>query len=345
MQKESVKIAVVGATGNVGRSMLGILSERGFQAKQVFAVASEKSAGRKVSFGDDATLEVSAIDNFDFSKIDVALFSPGSKVSAVYAPKAASAGCVVIDNTSYFRTDPEIPLIIPEVNPEDIAMHANKNIIANPNCAVAPIALALKPLHEENAVVRVVVSTYQSVSGAGKSAMDELDQQTRSLFTGTPKPAEVLPRPIAYNIIPQIDVITNSGYTGEELKMNLELKKILDPEIELSATCVRVPVFVGHCSCVHVEFENKFSTSDALKIWQKTKGLKVTDAEDHMDYATPLDAAGEDDVLVSRLRQDMSLPNGLVFWTASDNLRKGAALNAVQILELLIDYKQKLKAA
>jgi aspartate-semialdehyde dehydrogenase len=345
MQKENIKIAVVGATGNVGRAMLNILCERGFMASQVTAVASEKSVGRKVSFGDDATLAVQALDNFDFSKVDVALFSPGSKVSAIYAPKAADAGCIVIDNTSYFRNDPEIPLIIPEVNPEAISLHANKNIIANPNCAIAPIALALKPLHDVNAVVRVVVSTYQSVSGAGKGAMDELDQQTRSLFTGTPKPAEKLSRPIAYNIIPQIDVITNSGYTGEELKMNLELKKILDPEIQFSATCVRVPVFVGHCSCVHVEFEDKFLASDALKIWQNTNGLRVTDCDDPMDYATPLDAAGQDDVLISRLRQDMSLPNGLVFWTASDNLRKGAALNAVQILELLIDYKQKLKAA
>lgn len=338
-----MKIAVVGATGNVGRAMLNILCERGFMAAQVIAIASAQSKGKKVSFGEDATLEVQALDDFDFSKVDVALFSPGSKVSAIYAPKAAESGCVVIDNTSYFRGDSEIPLIIPEVNPETISLHANKNIIANPNCAIIPIAMALKPLNDINQVVRVVVSTYQSVSGAGKAAMDELDQQTRSLFTGTPKPAEKLSRPIAYNIIPQIDVITSSGYTGEEIKMNLELKKILDPEIQFSATCVRVPVFVGHCACVHVEFEDKFISSDVLKIWNKTPGLRVTDGDDPMDYATPLDATGQDEVLISRLRQDMSLSNGLVFWTASDNLRKGAALNAVQILELLVDYKQKLK--
>lgn len=345
MDRSALKIAVVGATGNVGRMMLNILAERGFNASQVRAIASTKSAGKKVSFGDDDILIVEELNNFDFSDVDVGLFSPGGKISAEYAPKATAAGCIVIDNTSYFRDDEEIPLIIPEVNAKDIAAYKNKNIIANPNCAIAPIAVALKPLHDRNSVKRVIVSTYQSVSGAGKAAMEELDQQTRSLFTGTPTPAETLPRPIAYNLIPHIGTFMESGYTGEEAKMCEEIKKILDPEIEFSATCVRVPVFIGHCSSVHVEFENPFFVSEALEILQDSPGLQVLDADDPMDYATPLDAAGQDDVLISRLRQDTSHPNGLVFWTASDNLRKGAALNAVQILELLINYQKTQKAA
>jgi aspartate-semialdehyde dehydrogenase len=345
MDKSKLKIAVVGATGNVGRMMLNILAERRFSASQVKAIASSSSLGKKISFGEDDVLTVDSLSNFDFSTVDAALFSPGGKVSAEYAPKAAALGCIVIDNTSYFRDDPKIPLIIPEVNPEDIRDYKNKNIIANPNCAIAPIALALKPLHDEIAIKRVVVSTYQSVSGAGKAAMKELDQQTRSLFTGTPAPAENLPRPIAYNLIPHIGTFLESGYTDEESKMRAELKKILDSTIELSATCVRVPVFVGHCSSVHVEFEEPFFVSEALKILKKAPGIQVMDADDPMDYATPLDAAGQDDVFVSRLRQDTSHPNGLVFWTASDNLRKGAALNAVQILELLFEYQSKQKAA
>lgn len=345
MDKSTLKIVVVGATGNVGRVMLNILQERGFKASNIRAVASENSKGKKVSFGEDDTLIVESLQDFDFSTVDVGLFSPGSKISQEYATKAAQQGCVVIDNTSYFRNDPTIPLIIPEVNPEHIAGYKAKNIIANPNCAIAPIAVALKPLHDENPVKRVIVSTYQSVSGAGKAAMEELDQQTRSLFTGTPKPSEKLPRPIAYNLIPQIDDFLESGYTGEENKMRDELKKILDPKIELSATCVRVPVFVGHCSSVHVEFEKPFLVADALEILQNAAGIEVVDAEDPLDYATPLDAAGQDSIFVSRLRQDASHRNGLVFWTASDNLRKGAALNAVQILELWLDYQAKQKAA
>ncbi len=339
LDKSTLKIAVVGATGNVGRMMLNILAERGFNASQVRAIASVNSTGKKVSFGDDGILVVEDLSNFDFSTVDVGLFSPGGKVSAEYAPRAAAAGCVVIDNTSYFRTDPTIPLIIPEVNAKDISKYKNKNIIANPNCAIAPIAVALKPLHDKNPVKRVVVSTYQSVSGAGQAAMEELDQQTRSLFTGTPKPAEKLPRPIAYNLIPHIGTFEDSGYTCEEAKMRDELKKLLGAAIELSSTCVRVPVFIGHCSSVHVEFEKPFLVSKALEILQSSPGVQVLDADDPMDYATPLDAAGQDDVFISRLRQDASHPNGLVFWTASDNLRKGAALNAVQILELLIEYQ------
>ena len=345
MNKSTLKIAVVGATGNVGRVMLNILAERGFNAANVYAVASENSKGKKISFGDDSVLTVEGLNDFDFSTVDVGLFSPGSKISAEFATKAAKAGCVVIDNTSYFRTDPKVPLIIPDVNPEDILDCKNKNIIANPNCAIAPIAIALKPLHDVNPVKRVIVSTYQSVSGAGKAAMEELDQQTRSLFTGTPKPSEKLPRPIAYNLIPHIDNFLESGYTGEENKMRDELKKILDSTIELSATCVRVPVFVGHCSSVHVEFEKPFLVADALEILQNAPGIQVMDADDPLDYATPLDAAGQDDVFISRLRQDVSHKNGLVFWTASDNLRKGAALNAVQILELWLEYKNKKKVA
>ncbi len=345
MDKLTVKIAVVGATGNVGRIMLKILEERGFNSKNIYAVASEKSEGKKVSFGDDEVIIVESINMFDFSKVDIGLFSPGSKVSSQYAPIAAKSGCVVIDNTSYFRDDPKIPLIIPEVNGQEIEYYANKKIIANPNCAIIPIAMALKVLHNKNHVKRVIVSTYQSVSGAGKAAMEELDQQTRSLFTGTPTPAEHLARPIAYNLIPHIGEFEESGYTGEEVKMRHELKKILDPKIELSATCVRVPVFVGHCSAVHVEFEKPFLADDALEILQNSPGIQVMDAEDPMDYATPLDAAGGDDVLISRLRQDTSHPNGLVFWTASDNLRKGAALNAVQILELWLEHEKNKKAA
>lgn len=341
MNKSTVKIAVVGATGNVGRLMLKILEERGFNSANVRVIASKKSEGKKISFGEDEVLIVEALEGFDFSTVDVGLFSPGSKVSAIYAPKAATAGCVVIDNTSHFRSDPKIPLIIPEVNGQDIANYKNKNIISNPNCAIAPIAMALKPLHDRNHVKRVVVSTYQSVSGAGKAAMEELDQQTRSLFTGTPTPAENLPRPIAHNLIPHIGDFEDSGYTSEESKMRDELKKMLGSKIELSATCVRVPVFVGHCSAVHVEFEKPFLVEDALKILQNTSGIQVMDADDPMDYATPLDAAGYDDVFISRLRQDSSHSNGLVFWTASDNLRKGAALNAVQILELWLEHRQK----
>lgn len=344
MNKSIIKIVVVGATGNVGRVMLNILAERGFKASQVKAVASSKSAGKKISFGDDDILIVEDLKDFDFSTVDVGLFSPGSKISAEYAPKAVKSGCIVIDNTSCFRSDPKIPLIIPEVNAQSISEYKNKNIIANPNCALVPIAVALKPLHSKNIIKRVIVSTYQSVSGAGKAAMEELDQQTRSLFTGTPKPAEKLTRPIAYNLIPHIGVFTESGYTGEEEKIHDEIKKILDPYIELSATCVRVPVFVGHCSAVHVEFEKSFLVSEALETLQNAPGIQVMDADDSMDYATPLDIAGQDDVFISRLRQDVSLPNGLVFWIASDNLRKGAALNAVQILELLIDYKSRQKA-
>ncbi len=345
MNKSAIKIAVVGATGNVGRVMLNILAERGFKSSQVKAIASSKSIGKKISFGDDDILIVEELKDFDFSTVDIGLFSPGSKVSAEYAPKATKAGCIVIDNTSCFRNDPKIPLIIPEVNAESISEYKNKNIIANPNCALAPIAVALKPLYNKNVIKRVIVSTYQSVSGAGKAAMEELDQQTRSLFTGTPKPAEKLARPIAYNLIPHIGIFTESGYTGEETKMRDEIKKILDPRIELSATCVRVPVFVGHCSTVHVEFEKPFLINEALEALQNAPGIQVIDSDDPMDYATPLDVVGQDNVLISRLRQDTSIPNGLVFWIASDNLRKGAALNAIQILELLIDYKSKQKAA
>lgn len=345
MDKSNIKIAVVGATGNVGRIMLNILEERGFNSKNTYAVASAKSEGKKVSFGDDDILIVQAIDNFDFSNVDVALFSPGSEVSSQYAPKAAKAGCIVIDNTSYFRNDPEIPLIVPEVNGHTISGSSKKNIISNPNCAIIPIAMALNALHGKNNVKRVIVSTYQSVSGAGKAAMEELDQQTRSLFTGTPTPAENLPRPIAHNLIPQIGEFEDSGYTGEESKMRNELKKILDEHIEFSATCVRVPVFVGHCSSVHAEFEKPFLVSEAMELLQNAPGILVVDADDPMDYATPLDAAGRDDILISRLRQDSSHPGGLAFWTASDNLRKGAALNSVQILELWMEYQNTKKAA
>ena len=339
MVKKDLKIAVVGATGNVGRKMLNILSERGFDSKCVYAVASQKSKGKQISFGDDDILTVESLEEFDFSKVKVALFSPGGAVSKMYAGKAVNMGCFVIDNTSYFRQNADVPLIVPEINPLEIK-NSKLRIIANPNCAIIPIAMTLSCLHKVIPVKRVVTSTYQSVSGAGKNAMDELETQVKSIFTGSPKVPQVFKRPIAFNVIPQIDVFEENGYTMEEIKMHNEIKKILDMGIELSATCVRVPVFIGHSSSVNAEFERPFEVQKAREILKKSKGIRLSDEKDFYDYMTPMEVSGKDEVFVSRLRKDMSSENGLSFWTVSDNLRKGAALNAVQILELLLEHKQ-----
>ena len=329
------KVAVVGATGNVGHEMLNILHERKFPADDVIALASSRSVGRDVSFG-DKNLKVRDLANFDFKGVDIVLSSPGAKVSAEFAPKAAKAGAVVIDNTSHFRMDPEIPLIVPEVNPHALKDHTKRNIIANPNCSTIQMVVALKPLHDAAKIKRVVVCTYQSVSGSGKEAMDELFNQTKGVYMNeTPVPS-VYPKQIAFNLIPQIDVFMDDGMTKEEWKMVVETKKILDPSIKVCASCVRVPVFVGHSEMVNVEFENEISAAQAKEIWRAFEGVTLVDEDNELEYITPLEIQGEDDVYVSRVREDISVENGLNFWCVSDNLRKGAALNAVQIAELLI---------
>ncbi|HBR69747.1 MAG TPA: aspartate-semialdehyde dehydrogenase [Rhodospirillaceae bacterium] len=329
------KVAVVGATGNVGHEMLNILHERKFPVDDVIALASSRSVGREVSFG-DKNLKVRDLANFDFKGTDIVLSSPGAKVSAEFAPKAAKAGAVVIDNTSHFRMDPEIPLIVPEVNPHALKDHTKRNIIANPNCSTIQMVVALKPLHDVAKIKRVVVCTYQSVSGSGKEAMDELFNQTKGVYMNeTPEPS-VYPKQIAFNLIPQIDVFMDDGMTKEEWKMVVETKKILDPSIKVCASCVRVPVFVGHSEMVNVEFENEITAKQAKEIWRAFEGVTVVDEDNELEYITPLEIQGEDDVYVSRVREDISVENGLNFWCVSDNLRKGAALNAVQIAELLI---------
>lgn len=334
----SYKIAVVGATGNVGRQMLNILSERNFPYSEVVALASRNSKGKLVSFGEINTLEIKVLDEFDFSGTDIALFSPGSAISAIHAPRAASAGCVVIDNTSYFRMDPDIPLIIPEVNPEAIAGFKSKRIIANPNCSTIQMLVALKPLHDAAKIKRIVVSTYQAVSGAGKDAMDELYNQTKSIFVNQKLPPKNFVTQIAFNVIPQIDSFIENGYTKEEMKMVNETKKILDSSIEVSATCVRVPVFNGHSESVNVEFYNPLSPEEAREILQDAPGITVIDSPERGEFVTPIEVSTEDDVYVSRIRRDFTVENGLNLWVAADNLRKGAALNAVQIAEHLVKY-------
>ncbi len=341
MHKHSLKIAVVGATGNVGRALLRILAERDFNPDHVIALASENSVGKKISCGEEKILTVKSLATFNFKDCDVAFFAAGSKISKEYAVKA-SKDCLVIDNASVFRTDEVIPLIVPEVNPNDIPATPT-GLITNPNCAIIPICVALKPLHDIAIVERVIVSTYQSVSGAGKKAMDELDLQTKSLFTANPVPAQAFTRPIAFNVIPQIDTFLDSGYTGEEQKMRQEIKKILDDDIELSATCVRVPTFIGHCAAVHVEFSKKMSIEQIVTSWKKTPGLQFM--ANNEDFSTTLDAANQDDIFISRLRQDVTYPNGIVFWIASDNMRKGAALNAIQILESWLEKTKRLSVA
>jgi aspartate-semialdehyde dehydrogenase len=322
--------------------MLNILEERKFPASDVIAVASGRSAGTEVSFGSH-NLKVQDLARFDFKGVDIVLSSPGAKVSAAFAPTAAKAGAVIIDNTSHFRMDPDVPLVVPEVNPEALAGFNKKNIIANPNCSTIQMVVALKPLHDAATIKRVVVSTYQSVSGAGKAAMDELFHQTRDVFVNAEAQPAEFPKKIAFNIIPQIDVFMDDHMTKEEWKMVVETKKILDKNIKVCANCVRVPVFIGHSEMVNVEFERELSASDAKKLLRKAPGVTVIDLDSEMEYVTPAEIQGEDAVFVSRLRDDPTVENGLNFWCVSDNLRKGAALNAVQIAELLV--RDHMKAA
>jgi aspartate-semialdehyde dehydrogenase len=341
------KVVVVGATGNVGREMLNILAERVFPADEVVALASRKSMGVEVSYG-DKTLKVKALEPYDFSDVDVCLMSAGSEVSKEWSPKIAAQGAVVIDNSSYWRQDPEVPLIVPEVNADAVVGFRKKGIIANPNCSTAQLVVALKPLHDKARITRVVVSTYQSVSGAGKDAMDELFEQTKAVFTMGEIHTKKFPKRIAFNLIPQIDSFMEDGYTKEEWKMMAETKKILDPKIKLTATCVRVPVFIGHSEAVNVEFAEPISVDEAHDILRKAPGCIVIDKHEPGGYATPHECAGEDATYISRMREDATVENGLTFWCVSDNLRKGAALNAVQIAECLINRKlisAKQKAA
>ncbi len=336
------KVAVIGATGNVGREMIQTLAERNFPVSEVIALASERSVGREISFGEDKILKVKDLASFDFAGVDIALSSPGAKISAVHSPRAAAAGCVVIDNTSHFRMDPDVPLVVPEVNPQAIAGYKKKNIIANPNCSTIQMVVALKPLHDLGRIKRVVVSTYQSVSGAGKEAMDELFNQTRAIYVNDPVKPQKFTKQIAFNVIPHIDVFLEDGSTKEEWKMTVETRKILDPDIAVHATCVRVPVFVSHSEAVNVEFERPVDENAAREALKNAPGVVVVDHRANEGYVTPVEAAGEDPVYVSRIRKDPTIKNGLSFWCVSDNLRKGAALNAVQIAEVLIrDYLKK----
>ena len=333
------KVAVVGATGVVGHEMLSILAERAFPVSEVCAVASERSAGGEVSFGEDEVLKVQDLDKFDFKGVDIALFSPGAKVSAVHAPRAAKAGAIVIDNTSQFRMDPDVPLVVSEVNPEAIVDYKKRGIIANPNCSTMQMVVALKPLHDLARIKRVVVSTYQSVSGAGREAMDELFNQTRSIYVNDPIKKEQFTKQIAFNVIPHIDVFMDDGETKEEWKMAVETRKILDPDIAVTATCVRVPVFIGHAEAVNVEFQSALSVEQARAALRQAPGVSVVDHRADEGYVTPQESAGEDAVFVSRIRRDPTVTHGLNLWVVSDNLRKGAALNAVQIAEVLAsDY-------
>ena len=329
------KVAVVGATGNVGREILTTLDERNFPADDVVALASSASVGKEVSFGEDDILKVQALDAFDFKGIDIVLSSPGSKVSAAFAPRAAKAGAVVIDNTSCFRMDPDVPLVVPEVNPQAIAQYEKRGIIANPNCSTIQMVVALKPLHDLARIKRIVVATYQSVSGAGRAAMDELFSQTRAIYVNDPVKPEQLTKQIAFNVIPHIDIFMDDGATKEEWKMAVETRKILDPDIAVTATCVRVPVFVGHAEAVNIEFERPLSEDRARAALRNAPGIIVVDHRADEGYVTPAEAAGEDAVYVSRIRRDPTVPHGLNLWVVADNLRKGAALNAVQIAELL----------
>jgi aspartate-semialdehyde dehydrogenase len=330
------RVVVVGATGNVGREMLNILAEREFPLDEIAAVASPRSTGDLIDFGDSGReLKVRNIEHFDFAGWDMALFAAGSAVAREYASKAAAAGCTVIDNSSYFRMDPDVPLIVPEVNPQAIDGYRRKNIIANPNCSTAQMVVALKPLHDAATIRRVVVSTYQSVSGAGKKGMDELFEQSRNIFVGDSNDPAVFTKQIAFNVIPHIDEFLDDGSTREEWKMVVETKKILDPKIKVTATCVRVPVFVGHSEAINIEFEREISADQAREILREAPGIMLVDKREDGGYVTPVEAVGEYATYVSRVREDSTVENGLSLWCVSDNLRKGAALNAVQIAELL----------
>ena len=340
-------VAVVGATGNVGREMLAILAERAFPADEVIAVASRHSQGVDVSFG-DRTLKCRALEHTDFSGIDICLMSAGSAVSREWSPKIGAQGTVVIDNSSAWRYDADIPLIVPEVNADAVGRFRTKNIIANPNCSTAQLVVALKPLHDRATIKRVVVATYQSVSGAGKEAMDELDRQTKAIYSLQDIEPKKFPKRIAFNLIPHIDVFMEDGYTKEEWKMVAETKKILDPKIKLVATCVRVPVFIGHSEAVNIEFANPITADEARDVLRAAPGCIVIDAHEPGGYVTPYEAVGEDATYISRIREDATVENGLAMWVVSDNLRKGAALNAIQIAEVLINRKlitAKRKAA
>lgn len=330
------KIAIIGATGNVGREMLDILHERGFPADTVVPLASRRSQGTEVTFG-DKTLVVKALDSYDFSGTDIALMSAGGSISKDWSPKIAAQGCVVIDNSSAWRYDAEVPLIVPEVNPDDIEMFRKKNIIANPNCSTAQLVVALKPLHDRAKIKRIVVSTYQSVSGAGKEGMDELFNQTRAVFVADPIESEKFSKRIAFNVIPQIDVFMEDGYTKEEWKVLAETKKMLDKNIKVTCTAVRVPVFIGHSEAVNIEFEEELSADEAREILREAPGCLVVDNPSEETYITPYECAGEDATYISRIREDATVENGLAMWVVSDNLRKGAALNTIQIAELLVN--------
>ncbi len=330
------RVAVVGATGNVGREILNILAERQFPLDEVAAVASPRSTGDEIEFGEtNVMLRVKNLEHFDFAGWDIALFAAGSEVSKTYAPKAAQAGCTVIDNSSLYRMDPDVPLIVPEVNSEAIAGYRKKNIIANPNCSTAQLVVALKPLHDAAKIKRVVVATYQSVSGSGKAAMDELFEQSRNIFVGDPNTPKVYPKQIAFNVIPQAGDFFEDGLTTEEWKLVVETKKILDPAIKVSATCVRVPVFVGHSEAVNIEFEKEISAKEAQGILREAPGVMLIDKREPGGYVTPVECVGDYATFVSRVRDDPTVEHGLSLWVVSDNLRKGAALNAVQIAELL----------
>lgn len=330
------RVAVVGATGNVGREMLAILAEREFPIAEIAAVASPRSTGSMIEFGETGKmLKVQNIEHFDFTGWDIALFAAGSAATKIYAPKAASQGCVVIDNSSLYRMEPDVPLIVPEVNPDAIDGYTARNIIANPNCSTAQLVVALKPLHDAATIKRVVVATYQSVSGAGKDGMDELFEQARNIFVGDSAEPKKFTKQIAFNVIPHIDVFLDDGSTKEEWKMVVETKKILDPKIKLTATCVRVPVFVGHSEAVNIEFENELSAEDAQKILREAPGIMLVDKREDGGYVTPVECVGDGATYISRVRDDSTVENGISLWCVSDNLRKGAALNAVQIAELL----------
>ncbi len=339
------RVAVAGATGAVGREIIKTLVERNFPASDVVALASGRSAGAEISFGDKKVLTVRNLDTYDFAGTDIGLFSPGAAISAVHAPRAAAAGCVVIDNTSHFRMDPDVPLVVPEVNPGALRGFGKRNIIANPNCSTIQMVVALKPLHDEFKIKRVIVSTYQSVSGAGKEGMDELFNHTKSSFVHEQAAPQQFTKEIAFNCIPHIDVFMDDGATKEEWKMVVETKKIIDPAIAVHATCVRVPVFIGHAEAVNVEFERPVTAGEARAVLRDAPGVEVVDVREDGGYVTPLECAGEDGVFVSRIRKDPTVENGLSFWCVSDNLRKGAALNAVQIAETMIAMGLVMKKA
>lgn len=341
------RVAVAGATGNVGREMLEILSERGFPADEVVALASSRSVGKEVSFG-DGTLTVKNLETHDFSDTDICLMSAGGSVSQIWSPKIGQQGCVVIDNSSAWRYNADVPLIVPEVNADDITGFTKKNIIANPNCSTAQLVVALKPLHDAAVIKRVVVATYQSVSGSGKDGMDELFNQTRAVFVNDPVEKSVYTKRIAFNVIPHIDDFMEDGYTKEEWKVLAETKKMMDPKIKVTCTAVRVPVFIGHSEAVNIEFEKDISAEQARDILREAPGCLVVDKTEDGGYVTPHECAGEDATYISRIREDATVENGLNMWVVSDNLRKGAALNAIQIAETLVArglIKSKSQAA